>query len=168
MVITKTRREIKPVLMSPKARGVKEPYYLIQDGEQIIFVVSPGQNGAEFNKTTGYFSKFPAILTYQCLYGQGLLLMQRNDELEEAKEFKVITLHPGRQVAVPASWAMCLVNVGRGFLVVVRNGLIDPKDLDSRPIEEKQGLAYYIVEKKGEIGFEPNPNYSVHPQIATE
>lgn len=168
MIISKSRKDLKPVLMQPKARGVKDPYYLLRKDGEVIFVVQPGKNGSEFNKTVGYFNSYPGVNIYQCLYGQGILVMQRNDKDGEAKEFKVVTLSSGRQVEVPAGWGISLVNVGRSFLVVVYGPETEDKDLDSRAISEKQGLAYYVVEKKGEIVFEPNPHYFVHPQISTE
>jgi len=147
---------------------VKEPYSMIIDTGQVVFVVNQGMNGTEFNKTEGYFSSYPGVSVYQCLYGQGVLVMQRNDEEDEAKEFKIVTLNAGRQVGVPADFAVCLVNVGKTFLVVVGNVDIKSKYIDSKAIIERQGLAYYIVEKKGEVGFEQNPNYNIHPQITTE
>lgn len=168
MVETRTHRQIKGFLMHPKAKGVKEAYYLIKADHQVIFVVSAGQNGSEYNKTEGFFSNYEGVQTYQCLYGQGLMLMQRNDEQGEAKEFKVATLNLSKQIVVPASWAMCLINVGKSVLVVLGNIDIESKELDSKPILEKQGLAYWVIEKKGEIAFEQNPHYSVHPQITTE
>lgn len=168
MVITKNSADLKSVLMEPTGKKVKTPYYLIEEGGQVIFVVSPGRNGVEFNKTIGYFSKFPGMQVYLCLHGAGILLMQRNDELGEAKEFKMVILNPLKQVNVPVGWGMCLVNTGSGLLVVLRNSLLDEKYKDSKPIIEKRGLAYYIVEKKGEINFEQNQNYRVHPQISTE
>lgn len=168
MVITKTSKDLKSVLMEPTVKGVKTPYYLIQDREQVIFVVSPGRNGTEFNKTSGYFSNFPGMQTYLSLHGSGILLMQRNDELGEAKEFKMVTLNPFKQVTVPAGWAMCLVNTGNSFLVVLRNSVLDEKYISSKPITDKKGFTYYVIEKKGEIAFEPNSNYRVHPQITTE
>lgn len=169
MIITKTYKDIKPVLMQVSKIKVKEPYYLIKADDQVIFVVSPGQNGVEYNKTEGFFSNYEGVQTYQCLYGQGVMLMQRNDEKGEAKEFKVVTLTLGKQVVIPAWWAMCLVNIGKSFLVVLGSNVdVTGKDLDSKPIIEKGGLAYYVLEKKGEIAFEQNPNYRVHPQITTE
>lgn len=168
MVVTKNRKDIKDVLMNPHAKGIKEPYYLIKVNGQIIFVVSAGLNGVEFNKTGGFFSNYPGVVIYQCLYGQGILLMQRNDEMGDAKEFKVVTLSPGRQVVVPSGWGMCLVNIGKNFLVVLGNADVEAKYVDVKSLTEKRGFAYYVVEKKGEISFEQNPNYSVHPQIATE
>lgn len=168
MILTKSRRELKKVLMSPRAKGVPEPYYLIRTDDQVIYVISPGQNGAEFNKTVGFVNDYPGISSLRCLYGQGVVIMQRNDEFGEAKEFKVVTVTYGRQVEIPSAWAVCLVNIGKNFLVVLTSGVTDPKYENSKPIIEKQGLAYYVVEKKGEIGFEQNPHYSVYPQINTD
>lgn len=168
MVISKKRKDIKDVLMNPRMKGVKEPFYLIKVDDQLIYVVSPGLNGIEFNKTKGFISSYPAVLIYQCLYGQGILIMQRNDENNQAKEFKVVTLNSGRQVVVPSGWGMCLVNIGKNFLVVLASADLEAKYLNTKPLVEKRGFAYYVVEKKGEINFEQNPNYSVHPQIATE
>lgn len=169
MVIIKKYKDIKAVLMDPRARPIiKEPYSLIVEKDQVIFVISAGQNGVEYNKTEGYLSNFPGVQVYQCLYGQGVLLMQRNDTLGEAKEFKVVTLNSGRQVGIPALWAMSLVNIGKTFLVVVGNIDLNSNGIDSKPIIEKMGLVYYVVEKKGEVAFEQNPNYKLHPQITTE
>lgn len=167
MVTFKTADDLKPVLRDSTGKRVKTPYYLIEDKEQVIFVVSPGLNGVEFNKTLGYFSNFPGMQIHQCLYGSGILLMQRNDELGEAKEFKMVMLSPSKQVSVPVGWGMCLVNTGSSLLVVLRSAL-EEKYQDSKPFIEKRGLAYYVVEKKGEIVFESNPNYKIHPQISTE
>lgn len=168
MVITKTADDLKPVLIDQTGQKIKIPYYLIEDKGQVIFAVAPGHNGIEFNKTVGYLSSFPGMQTYQCLYGSGILLMQRNDEFGEAKEFKMVTLNSGKQVTVPAGWAVCLVNTGSSLLVVLRNSVLEEKYRDSKPIIEKKGLAYYLIEKKGEIVFEKNSNYKIHPQISTE
>lgn len=167
MISAISHKRLEGVLKEPKEQGVKNPYYIIKENTQIILVISPGKNGSEFNKTLCFFSNPTGVNVYQCLYGQGILVMQRNDEAGEAKEFKVVTLSSGRQVEVPAASAICIANIGRSFLVIV-GPFMGEKDLDDKEIVEKQGLAYYIVEKKGEIAFEQNPNYSVHPQISTE
>lgn len=168
MLIAKTSKDLKPALMDPKVKVIKNPYYLIKEGNQTIFVITPGINGVEFNKTVGIFSTFTGVTLYQCLFGQGILVLQRNDEEDQVKEFKVITLSSGRQVGVPARWASCIVNVGKSFLAVLKNESEEDESLSSEPILEKRGLAYWVVEKKGEISFVQNPNYSVHPQITTE
>ncbi|MBI2020067.1 hypothetical protein HYS94_01470 [Candidatus Daviesbacteria bacterium] len=168
MVKTIFRKDIKNVLMQPDSRGVKEAYYLILAKHQTIFVVSAGLNGSEFNKTAGFISQTQGIQIYQCLNGQGLMLLQRNDEEGKAKEFKVMTLNQGKQVELPTGWAISLINIGKNFLVVVANINVDNSEFTTKPIEEKQGLVYYVLEKKGEIAFEQNSNYSVYPQITTE
>lgn len=168
MIIIKTYQDLKPVLMDKGSPKVKEPYYIIDADSQSIFILKSGQNGTEYNKTEGFLSSYNGVHSFVCLYGQGVILMQRNDDGGEAKEFKLVTLNPGRRVLVPAGWVMCLVNIGKNLFVVLGNVDINSKYLDSKPIFEKGGLAYFVVEKKGEIGFEQNPNYSVHPQIATE
>lgn len=168
MVITKTYNELRPVLMDKATKGIKTPYYLMTDKDQVIFAISPGLNGSEFNKTSGYLNNFSGIQTYQCLHGSGILLMQRSDEFEEAKEFKMVRLSPQKQVDVPAGWFVCLVNTGNGLLVVMGNSLLDEKYKIPKPILDKKGFAYYVVEKKGEIIFEPNLNYNIRPQVTTE
>jgi len=168
MVTAVTNKDLRPVLMDKTGNAIKFPYYLIEDKDQVIFVVTPGRNGVEFNKTAGYFSNFPGMQTFHSLYGSGILLMQRNDEAGEVKEFRVVTLNPGKQALVPAGWAMCLVNTGSSLLVVLRTSLLDEKMMATKPIIEKGGLAYFVVERKGEIVFEQNPKYTIHPQIAME
>ncbi len=79
-----------------------------------------------------------------------------------------MTLNSGKQILVPAGWATCIVNIGKNLLVVLANLDINSNYLDSKPILDKKGLAYFVVEKKGEVGFEQNPNYKLHPQITTE
>ena len=168
MVITKTHRDLKPVLMDSTKKGVDNPYYQILGDGQIIFVVSPGLNGSEYNKTTVFLNDSSGVQVCQSLYGQGIILMQRIDEVGEAKEFKVVSIFAGRQVNIPAGWVLCLVNVGKSFLVVIANIDVEGDSKKSEGVVEKQGLVYYVVEKKGEISFEPNPNYRIHPQISTE
>lgn len=168
MIINKSAKDLKPVLMRGANGGLKHPYSIITDDKQAVFVIFVGMNGEEFNKTEGFVSNYPNMQIFNCLFGQGVLLMQRNDINGEAKEFKVVSLREGKQVGIPAGWAVCLVNVGKNFLVVWANVDINSNLVDSKPIVEKKGFSYYVVEKKGEISFEQNPNYLTHPQITTE
>ena len=168
MITTKTHNELKDVLMEPKAKGLKELYYVIRGDGQNITVLQQGRNGNEYNKTYGHFHTYQGIEIYNCLYGQGLLVMQRNEENGEAKEFKVVTLHPGKQIEIPAGFGHTIVNIGKSILVVLDNAPNTPYAHNYEPVKEKRGFSYYVVEKKGEVGFEPNLNYHVRPQITTE
>lgn len=168
MIQVKTKQDLKDVLMEPQAPGIKEPYFIISgEGGQNITVITPGTNGAEFNKTYGYFHQYPEVEIYHVVYGQGVLIMQRNDDMGEAKEIKIIGLRPGSTVEIPAGYGQAIANVGKNYLVVIDNSPVVLAKSDIEKITIKHGLAYYIVDKKGEIGFEPNPNYKLHPQIST-
>lgn len=153
--------------MEPKEPGVKEPYFVIRgEGGQNITILTPGLNGREFNKTYGHFHNFQEVEIYHVVYGQGILIMQRNDESGEAKEFRMVSLRGGTTAEIPAGYGHTLINVGKTYLVVIDNSPIDPKAHNFESVKEKQGFAYYVIDKKGEIGFEPNLNYKLHPQIA--
>lgn len=168
MIQARNRTELKDVLMDPKAPGVKEPYFVIRgEGEQSITILTPGKNGEEFNKTYGHFHKFQGVEIYHVVYGQGVVILQRNDEVGEAKEFKVVGVRSGSVVEIPVGFGHCLVNVGRTYLVTIDNSPQGTRVHDFEYVKQKRGFAYYVVDKKGEIGFEANPNYKLHPQIGT-
>lgn len=167
MIEARSKQELKDVLMDPKALGVKDPYFVIRgEAGQNITIITPGLNGQEFNKTYGHFHKYQEVEIYHVVYGQGVLIMQRNDENGEAKEIKVVSLRPGTTVEVPAGYGHTLINVGKIYLVVIDNAPNEPNVNDFEPIKVKQGFVYYVVDKKGEVGFEPNPHYRLHPQIS--
>lgn len=167
MVTTYTHKDLEPVLLEPKSTGVKEPYFIIQgeNGENIT-VLSAGKNGVEFNKTFGYFHTFQGVEIYHCLYGQGLILIQRNDGDHDAKEVRILGLRPGSMVEVPSGYGHTIVNTGKNFLVVADNAPQNPKTHDESLVRNKKGFVYYIVDKKGNVSFEQNPNYSFHPQVS--
>lgn len=167
MIQVRTRQELKDVLMDPRAPGVKESYFMIRgEEEQNITILSPGKNGEEFNKTYGHFHNYPEVEIYHVVYGQGILLLQRNDEEGEAKEVRVVTLRPGSVAEIPIGYGHCLINVGKTYLVVIDNSPNGPDTHNYEPVKQKHGFVYFVVDKKGEIGFEPNPNYKLHPQIS--
>ena len=168
MIQVRTRKEIKDVLMNPKAPGVKDPYFVIHgEGGQNVTILTPGKNGEEYNKTYGHFHLYQGVEIYTVVYGQGVLLMQRNDEEGEVKEVKVVGLRSGLNIEIPAGFGHALINVGKTYLVTVYNAPQEKGVHDFETVKEKRGFAYYVVDKKGEVGFEPNPNYKIHPQIST-
>lgn len=168
MITVRTRQELRDVLMDPKAPGVKEPYSVIHgEAGQNITILTSGKNGEEFNKTYGHFHNYQGVETYNVVYGQGVLILQRNDENGEAKEFKVMSLRGGTTVEIPSGYGHTLVNIGKTYLVVVDNAPVGDRFHNFEPLKQKRGFAYYVIDKKGEIGFEANPNYHTHPQITT-
>lgn len=146
----------------------KSPAYFVihsPETEENLTVLLSGKLGTEYNKTIGFMHKSPGVLIYRCIYGQGVVMIQKNDDDDIAKEVRVASIRPGVEVEIPFGYMHCIVNTGKKFLVVVDNGSMTEAEKDYKPIKQKHGFAYYIVEKKGEIGFERNPNYSYFPQI---
>ena len=168
MITTYTHKELQPVLMEPKSSGIKEPYLIIKgESDENITVVAPGKNGAEYNKTFGYYHSYPGVITHRCVYGQGVMLMQKCDTEGEVKEVKVAGIRPGSTIEVPSGWGHTLINTGKNLLIVVDNAPSQAKYIDTESLLGKKGLAYYIIDKKGNIAFDENPNYPYHPQIST-
>lgn len=169
LVTVVTREEIKELLMSPKEKGIKTPYFTFrgENGENITFL-NAGKNGNEFNKTYGKINTFPGVELFRCVYGQGLLIMQRNDEEGEAKEFRIISLRGRVSGEIPSGYGHALINTGKNFLIVVDNAPADKKNFDTESITNKKGFAYYIVDKQGDISVEKNPNYHFYPEIASQ
>lgn len=168
MIIPVSRVKLKEVLMDPKAPGVKDPYFIIR-GEtgQSVVIITSGKNGNEFNKTYGRFYLYPAVELLHVAFGQGVLIMQRNDDSGEAKEVRVVGLRAGVSVEVPAGYGYCLVNIGKNYLIVVENASDLEASQEMELLLKRRGLAYFVVDKKGEVGFEQNPDYKLHPQITT-
>lgn len=167
MVTAFTNKDLKEVLLDPKSGLLKQPYFTINSEatEENITLLNSGRNGLEFNKTVGFIYKYPGVLIYRCIYGRGLILVQKNDELGEAKEIKVSSIRPGVEVEVPSGYANAIINTGRTFLAVIDNSPKEDKYKDFETIRVKHGLVYYVVDKKSDIAFEKNPNYLFHPQI---
>lgn len=166
-ITTFTDKDLKGVSLDPKTVSVKEPYFVIHSPsrEENVTVISPGKNGLEFNKTLGFINKYPGPIIYRCLYGIGVIVIQRADEFDQAKEVRVASLRPGVEVEVPYGYSHTIANIGKGFLVMLDNATEKDKYKDYDAVSAKHGLVYYIIDKKGDVGFERNPLYSFHPQI---
>lgn len=168
MITTFTKADVKDVLMDGKSGGVKEPYFVIRsENDQNLTVINPGVNGMEFNKTHGFVNKLVGPIIYRCIYGHGVIIIQKNDLDGSAKEVRVLGLRPGVEVEIPAGYAHTIVNTGKNFLITVDNGPKPGINQDLDTLRQRQGLAYYVIDKKGEISFDKNPNYPYHPQIMT-
>lgn len=159
---------LKEVSLNPKEAFPKEAYFLItaEDVEENVTVITPGKIGNEFNKIYGFFNRFPGVIIFRCLYGQGIMVIQKNDEYGQAKEVRVATLRLGVEVEVPFGYGFTIYNTGKTFLLMADNAPKNDKDKDIEPIRKKRGLVYYVVDKKGDVVFEKNHNYSFYPQIS--
>ena len=182
MITATDLRQIQGVLMNPDLSEIKANLtkqltfpqsnlayftFVSQDTDENVTFLMPGKNGVEFNKTYGFFHIFPGVLIYRCIYGHGVVLIQKNDSEGEAKEIRVVAVRPGVEIEIPSGYGHSIINTGRTFLVLVDNGPKDERYRDADPLKTKHGLVYYVIDKKGEVSFEKNLNYSYHPQITT-
>lgn len=133
-----------------------------------LTVVSSGKNGAEYNKTYGLTHTYPGVVTLHCLFGHGVIMTQRYGPEGDVKEVKVHPLRPGATIEIPSSTSYCLVNTGRSLLVTIDNFQNNAKHISTDFLTEHKGMAYYVVERKGEVAFDRNPNYRFHPQLVME
>jgi len=108
-------------------------------------ILHPGLVGDEFFMTKGHFHKNrEAAEIYYCLHGEGLLLMQQDDECI-VKQMNQQTL-----IYVPAGWAHRSVNVGSEDLVILA---VYPADAGHEyGFIEKSGFAKRIF-SNGEKGY---------------
>ncbi len=169
MVTTFSYQDLKDVLMDSEPPKIKDPYILIDNPENgNLTVLASGKNSLEYNKTHGFVQSYPGVIVLHCLFGQGLVMMQRTDLEGNVKEVKVVPVRANSSVEIPSGYAYILINTGPNFLVALDNLPPDEKYRDTDSITEHKGLAYYVVEKKGEVAFEANPNYKFHPQLSIE
>ena len=169
MVTETTYQDIKEILSDPDQPRVKIPYYIIDSEEGNVTVLSAGRNGEEYNKTFGLIHTYPGVINLTCLYGQGLLLIQRfNEEGDGAREVKLYSLRPGKNIEIPSGYAHVIINTGKQYLITLDNLLKNNRFINRGPLIGNHGLAYYVIEKKGEISLEKNPNYKYPPEIFME
>ena len=143
-VISSGDRVIYEVLAVPR-EGEGELSYAVT-------ILHPGKIGREFHMTKGhYHSKRDRGELYVGLRGEGLLLMQRDDEV------KWYEMRRGSILYVPPFWAHRSVNTGNEDFVFLA---IYPGDAghDYGSIA-KRGFRKIVVEKEGKIHVEDNPRW---------
>lgn len=173
MIHTFTRKDLKDSLMDPSSDGPKECFFIIEgEGEENITVINPGKNGIEYNKTSVMVNTKEESGVINCLYGQGAVVLQRNDFEGEPKEIRIVSIRQGSTFEIPSGYLLAFVNTGKSYFVISDN-FISPKKEHEKLItpkkgasEPRHGLAYYIVEKRGERTVDKNPNYHFHPEIS--
>ncbi|NPA76022.1 MAG: cupin domain-containing protein [Euryarchaeota archaeon] len=117
-----------------------------------VTVLHPGKVGDEFFMTKGhYHEKRDRGELYIGLRGRGLLLMQKDEEVQWYE------MRRGTVIYVPPYWAHRSINTGTEDFVFLA---IYPGDAghDYGTIAEK-GFAKIVVEKEGRVDIIKNPRY---------
>jgi glucose-6-phosphate isomerase, archaeal len=169
--------EMKEVLMDPEGKGPAIHYYMIRGGigQKNITVWEPGTISGEYIKTFGHYHIGDLSETYQILYGQGVVLLQKLAEDENGKiipdtveEFKAIPVGPGQEIFMPPKFGHLVANTGNTYFATADNSPVnfgdrDPSDFpghaDYAPVKKMQGFVYYVVEHEGKPALKKNPRY---------
>ncbi len=148
--------EALEALISNGDPTIYDVYAVVKEGEgelcYAITILHAGKVGDEYFMTKGhYHEKKDRAELYIGLRGQGLLLMQKGDEV------KWVEMRRGTVVYVPPYWAHRSVNTGSGDFVFLA---IYPGDAghDYGSIAER-GFAKIVVERDGRYEVIDNPRY---------
>ena len=171
MITTRTLEQLKPVLKDPTTAGLSEVYYVIRPvvarsfgKESNITIIPPARLESEFPKTFGHYHKRNEPEIYRFLYGSGLVLIQQRDSRGKVIKAQAISAKAGETVSVPEGFGHALVNTGDDLLITA-DWESDEAGHDYADIKAKHGMAYYVLEKEGNVVFEKNTHYKEVPQI---
>ncbi|MFA7244415.1 MAG: glucose-6-phosphate isomerase family protein [Patescibacteria group bacterium] len=148
-------------------RGVKK----MADAEKIsnsnlrfdLTVVPPAKIGDEYIKTIGHYhpNKQGTNFQYPELYyvasGVATCLVQ-NLENGIVTDVIICQVEEGNSIVIPPGYGHATINAGNRTLVMA-NWVCNGFDSDYSEFENKQGAAYYILDKFGEKKIVKNPRY---------
>ncbi|MFH1896464.1 MAG: glucose-6-phosphate isomerase family protein [bacterium] len=171
MITTRTLEQLKPALKNPASSGPGEVYFVLRPEvgrefgkEPNITIVPPGRLGDEFPKTFGHYHTHNEPEIYRFLYGSGIVLIQQRDEKGVVKSVRAINASGGQTVKVPGGFGHCLINTGDDLLITA-DWESDEAGHSYTDIKARRGMAYYVLEKEGNIVFEKNIHYKEVPEI---
>lgn len=167
----RTHEKMREVLLDQNALGPSIHYYMIRGGTDKgnITIWESGLVGREYIKTYGHYhaDEFPE--TYWVLSGEGIAILQKRtgEESGVIQDLKVVRLHAGDRLDIPAGYGHMVANVGTDFLVTKDNSPVytgrDSADMplhaDYEPIKKMKGFAYFVVEHDGKPALTRNHHY---------
>ncbi len=165
---------MKPVLKDPDATGQDPVYWVFsecsQEGWANVTVIAPGNYGGEYPKTFGHYHGSEIDETYHLVEGEGVLVMQKKHFDESGKwipevvdEVVLIKAKPGDEILITPEWGHSWSNVGSAPLISFDDWRAGHSPTDYSEIEKLQGLAYYLIDKDGEVTPVANSKYQNLP-----
>lgn len=159
---------MKPVLKDPHATGPDPVYWVfpeLSEGEWANMTVwNNGTYNGEFPKTFGHYHPIGAAdEIYRVIWGKGILQLQRRHNDSIAEVF-LVHCEVGDEVIITWPFGHSWSNVGDCPLITYDNWRSGHDPSDYEPIEAMQGMAYYLIEKDGEVKAVPNPKYKDLPE----
>ena len=156
---TRPLEQMRPVLFDPTATGPDPVYQVFTnlDNSWInLTILQPGTYNGEYSKTFGHYHADGKDEVYRIEEGEGILLMQTENEV------LVIKAQTGDKVLIPHQYGHCWINLGKDPLVSYDDHLM-PQD-DYEDIKKMHGMSYYIINDNGQPKAVENPNYPNHPE----
>lgn len=123
-----------------------------------MYLIFPNLAGIEYTKTFATRSlKRPRI--FEIVYGGGIILLQKYDSPIKNRIIK-IQIKKGQKIIVPSGYTCTIVNSRQGSNLIVLELL--SRDSNSRIVlDDKGGMAYYIIRKNAKPEIVRNPNYKI-------
>lgn len=165
--------DLKPVLLF-EVEKYKNPVYRvfteIEEGNWVNkTVIKSDKLGNEYSKTFGHYHGVLVNERYFVKEGEGILQLQKK-HFENSKwipeiidQVYLIRAKRGDQLVITPEWGHSWSNSGEGDLILLDDWSSGHTPADYEIIEKLKGLAYYLVDEKGEIEVKPNKNYAAVP-----
>jgi oxalate decarboxylase/phosphoglucose isomerase-like protein (cupin superfamily) len=164
---------MNPVMYDKNITG-DDPYYWVfseisSDKWVNMTVIVPGKDG-ELPKTFGHYHTTPVKETYKLIHGEGVLLLQKKSEKDgkwdknRVEEVYWVLFKPGDELIITPEWGHSWSNLGNTPLVTFDDWDHGHSPDDYKPIEELEGMCFYLVRNGEDIKSIPNKNYIDLPE----
>ncbi|MBI4028868.1 MAG: hypothetical protein HY376_00675 [Candidatus Blackburnbacteria bacterium] len=166
---TRTLESLRPVLQEPEAKGPNPVYKVFNDLDEHLkdqgwinqTIIEPGKIGEEYTKTFGHYHSHPRDERYRVESGEGVLILQKGKP-DMVGEVLLVRAKAGDEILITPEYGHSWSNIGDKKLVLVDNWKDGHSPGDYQPIEDYQGMAYYLVDQDSPTAI-PNPTYKNLP-----
>lgn len=136
----------------------KDNIFKSKDLRLNIYVIYPNLAGVEYTKTLATKSlRYPRI--FEVIYGGGSILLQKYDGPLK-NDFVRLQVKKGQKVIVPSGYACVAVNTRQSANFMLME--VSSRDAHTRVVlDEKRGMAYYIIRKNAKQEIVRNPEYKI-------
>lgn len=170
LALERTWAQLRQVEYQIGTRGEGTEYWVFNkatDGKwENMTVLTCQREGREYPKTYGHYHGTAVNERYKLVAGRGVLVLQkrvagRDDEIAEVV---LIRANPGDEVVITPEWGHAWVNIGDMPLVSLDDWRSGHTPGDYEVIGKMGGLAYYLLDKNGEVEVVQNQAYKKVPQ----
>ena len=154
-----------PEVFYKKYIGIDTDGLYKSKGLQVNFyVLKPNLAGIEYVKTKAILNpEYPKIL--EVVHGGGVILLQKYISARDNRAIK-IPCKKGSKVIIPAGYAFSIVNSRQSSnLITVEYQSI--KANSEIALDDRNGMAYYIIRKNAKQEIVRNPNYKIVNELET-